>query len=83
MSYLTRGSAERGAGGPQAGMRPYSRSRARDLDPLRVYGVRSPEGPLFLPSTRPAQAWIGCKAIASGGRQRSTNYSTDGMEAAA
>jgi hypothetical protein len=31
----------------------------------------------------PAQAGIGSKAIASGGRQRSTNYSTDGMEAAA
>ncbi len=83
MSYLTRGSAERGAGAPLAGMRPCSRSRARALDPLRVYGVRSPEGPLFLPSTRPAQAGIGSKAIAGGGRQHSTNYLTDGMEAAA
>ena len=31
----------------------------------------------------PAQAGIGSKAIAGGGRQHSTNYSTDGMEAAA
>lgn len=31
----------------------------------------------------PAQAGIGSKAIASGGRQRRNNYSTDGMEAAA
>ena len=30
-----------------------------------------------------AQAEIGSKAIASSGRQRSTNYSTEGMEAAA
>ena len=31
----------------------------------------------------PAHAGIGGKAIAGGGRQHSTNYSTDGMEAAA
>jgi len=30
-----------------------------------------------------AQAEIGSKAITSSGRQRSTNYSTEGMEAAA
>ena len=31
----------------------------------------------------PASAGIGSKANASGGRQRKTNYSTDGMEAVA
>ena len=41
--------------GPACGMRPWSRSRARcsNADPLRVSGVRSPEGPLLRPSTRP------------------------------
>jgi hypothetical protein len=40
--------------GPACGMRPWSRSRARrsNADLMRVSGVRSPEGPLFRPTTR-------------------------------
>ena len=39
---------------PACGMRPWSRSRARrsNADLMRVSGVRSPEGPLFRPTTR-------------------------------
>jgi hypothetical protein len=61
--------------GPACGMRPWGRSRARrfNADPMRVSGVRSPEGPLFRPSTRPAcgdataevrtGTWIQCGAL--------------------
>jgi len=83
MSHLTRGSAEREAGAPLAGMRPCSRSRARVHDPLRISGVRSPEGPIFHPSTRPVAVGIDSKANTSGGRQRGAQYATEGMEAAA
>jgi len=58
---------------PACGMRPWSRSRARrsNADPMRVSGVRSPEGPLSRPSTRPGfgdatvEAHVSTRSIAA------------------
>ena len=86
MSYLVRGPAERGAGAPRLGMRPWSKSQGacNPAPYARLRGqIPSKLGPLFRPPMRPPSAGIDSKANAARRRPGTAFISIYLAEAAA
>jgi len=83
MSYPARGTAERGAGAPLAGMRRRSRPRgAHPAVSIERYRDSTPEGPFRWLAARPALAGIDGKAIAARRRREIMGVPTPTEEAA-